>query len=169
MVTRGKVVRVIIAFLLAPALICVCSSAATSQSSRDLAAIKRFIKNQEAKHTGRAYEDYQSVVTGDLNHDGVNDAAVLYTMEALDSNNYVQYLAVFIRRSGRLVPVASEAVGGKNYRAADLKRISNGVIFFDTLDFNDTDASCCPSIKGQTKYSLVGRKLKEVERPLKDR
>jgi hypothetical protein len=90
-------------------------------------------------------------------------------MEALDSNNYVQYLAVFIRRSGRLVPVASEAVGGKNYRAADLKRIRNGVIFFETLDYKDKDASCCPSIKGQTRYSLVGRKLKEVERPLKDR
>jgi hypothetical protein len=130
----------------------------------DAAVIDKFLASQESDDNGRQAEGIRTVIKGDLNHDGVPDTAVLYTLEgAHGSNNYTQYLAVFLRVDGRLVPVANKAVGGKLYRAIEIKAIKDNVIFCDTIDYAENDASCCPTIKGTTRYVLDGKKLKELK------
>jgi len=129
----------------------------------DTAAIDKFIASQESYESGQQAEGFRTVLTGDLNHDGIPDAAVLYTLEGQNgTNNYVQYLAVFVRVKGHLVPFAHAAVGGKNYRAIKIEAIENDMILCSTLGYAPKDPSCCPTIKGSTRYALEGNKLKEL-------
>jgi len=129
----------------------------------DAAVIDKFIAGQESGENGTEAKNYRSVLTGDLNHDGIADAAVLYTLEGGNgTNNYVRYLAVFVRVKEQLVPVAYAAVGGKNYRAIAMRAIEDGVILCETIGYAPKDPSCCPTIKGSTRYVLEGEKLKEL-------
>ena len=101
-------------------------------------------------------------MVGDLNHDGMADTAVLYTIEGQNgSNNYIQFLAVFLRTKSGLVFAANATVGGKNNRGADLVSINNGEVVLDTMGYGPKDPSCCPTLQGSTRYALVARKLKE--------
>jgi hypothetical protein len=160
---KGENMRPAVKLTLQLALLLLWTSQVFSQNSRDLAAIKNYITKQEAAEHQSADEDYGKVVMGDLNHDGIPDAAVLYTMEDLNgTNNYVQYLAVFTRNNGRLVPVCREAVGGKQYRSIDLTSIRNNTMYFQTTDYAPQDPTCCPTMKGSTRYALNGKKLKEI-------
>src|ERR1700741_3342368 len=127
-------------------LILLCVSSSSFSEDRDTDVINRFISKQEAQENGNEYKDARKVVAGDLNHDGTSDLAVLYTIEGQKgTNNYVQYLAVFIRVKGRLVYVTHTAVGGKLYRDVELQSIKDNVIFLKTLNYTANDAACCPS------------------------
>ena len=143
-------------------LLCV-SSYASLYQNRDTALISNFISKQAAREAGDEYEDARKVIAGDLNSDSTSDLAVLYTIEGQNgTNNYVQYLAVFIRVKGQLVPVTNTVVGGKSHRAVELESISKGVILLKTLKYAAQDAACCPSKKGTARYVLVKRRLKEL-------
>lgn len=99
---------------------------------------------------------------GDLNRDGVSDLAVLYTIEGSAGGlNWAQFLAVFIRAKGELVPVTDTEVGAKGIRSVELQSIRNNVIFFKTLNYGPKDPACCPSEKGTTRFVLANRRLKE--------
>jgi hypothetical protein len=135
------------------------SSSAHTRVS-DTAVIHKFIAAQEAELGGEEYEGARKIVAGDLNHDGVPDLSVLYTIEgAGGGNNYTQYLAVFLRVDGKLVPTAHAAVGGKGERAVHLASIKDDVIFLMTLEYGPHDAMCCPSIKGSARFVLADGKL----------
>jgi hypothetical protein len=139
------------------------SPCAGAAQNKDTAAIKAFIARQARSERGAEYPDARMVLAGDLNRDGIPDIAVLYTIEGmLGSNNYVQYLAVFIRRRGKIVPVAHAQVGGKSYRDVELSSISENSLELQTMDYAPNDAMCCPSRKGKTRYALVGRILREM-------
>jgi len=148
--------------LLLAILLCVSSSASPSQDS-DTDVIDKFISSQAARLAGEEYGEARKVMAGDLNHDGIPDLAILYTIEGMGGgNNHVQYLAVFARAKGRLVYVTHAAIGGKLRRSVDLTSIRNNVIFFQTLAYRANDPSCCPSRKGTAKFVLIGKKLKEI-------
>lgn len=141
----------------------VSSSASRSQNPADTALIKAYIARQAKREGGEEYEDARKVIEGDLNQDNTADLAVLYTIEGQHStNNYVQYLAVFLRANGQLVPVTRTVVGGKSRRSAELESVDKGMIHMTTLSYTAKDAACCPSKKGETRYTLVNRKLKEL-------
>lgn len=145
--------------------LCTVSVTCSAQKTSDSAVIDKFIATQAAKEKGEEPEGIRKVVTGDLDHDGLADTAVLYTIEAQNgSNNYIQYLAVFRATKRGLVYATRQSVGGKNRREAELISISEGLINLDTMDYGPKDPSCCPTIKGQTSYVLVGRVLKEKHR-----
>ena len=148
------------------AILVLCLSSFTSGAqSGDAGVIDKFIARQAARENGAEPEGIRKVITGDLNHDGVADTAVLYTIEGQNgTNNYVQYLAVFLSRKGRLVYAAHTPVGGKNRRAMELTSIKDNVMFFDTTGYAKRDPACCPTIKGRTRYALVGKKLTELSR-----
>ncbi len=138
------------------------SNAALAQDSDD-AVITKFIAKQASRENGGEYEPARKTIAGDLNKDRTPDLAVLYTIEGQNgTNNYIQYLAVFARVKGRLVAVTKATVGGKMIRAVDLISIRKGQILLDTLNYAPLDATCCPSIKGKTRYVLVNRKLKQL-------
>jgi hypothetical protein len=141
--------------------LCLFSFTAGAQSG-DTTVIDKFITRQAAREKGEEPEGIRKTITGDLNHDGVADTAVLYTIEGQNgSNNYVQYLAVFVRRQGRLVYAARTLIGGKGHRSIELTEIKDNVILFDTTGYASQDPSCCPTIKGRTSYLLVGKRLEE--------
>ncbi len=136
------------------------SSSAPPLKRPDVALIDWFIADQESELGGQEYRDARKVITGDLNHDGVPDLAVLYTIEGTGGgNNYTQYLAVFLRVDGKLVPTAHGVVGGKGERAVHLASIKDNVIYLTTLSYGPHDAMCCPSIKGSARFVLADGKL----------
>src|SRR5882762_6150258 len=119
-----------------------CLSSASFAQSSDTDAINKFISKQAAAERGEEYEGARKVVKGDLNRDGISDLAVLYTIEGQDgTNNYVQYVAVFVRVKERLTHVANTVVGGKSYRAVELQSIKNNVIIFKVLKDETNDAT----------------------------
>lgn len=129
---------------------------------QDERVVDRFIAAEAKREHGEEPEGIRKTVKGDLDHDGLPDVAVLYTIEGQNgSNNYIQYLAVFVQRKDRLVYASHRSVGGKNWRAVEINSISDGLIHFDTTDYAEKDPSCCPTIKGSTYFILAGRSLKE--------
>src|SRR5215510_890511 len=130
--------------------------------SDDKAVIDKYIANQAKRERGEEPDGVRKTVEGDLNHDGVSDVAVLYTIEGQGgSNNYIQYLAVFVRKKNALVFAARAAVGGKNHRDMEITSVQDNAMRFNTTSYGPRDPSCCPTIKGSTRYVLLGNKLIE--------
>jgi hypothetical protein len=145
-------------------MIVLCGVLAYAGERGDNAVISKFIAGQESGENGTEAKDYRTVLNGDLNNDGIADVAVMYTLEGGNgTNNYVRWLAVFVRENGKLVPVAHDVVGGKNYRAIVMSGIKDGVILCETTGYGPKDPSCCPTIQGTTRYVLEGEKLKELK------
>jgi hypothetical protein len=137
-----------------------------AMQDQDTVAIDAFIVRQARLEQGEEYKGARKIAAGDLNHDGVIGMGVLYTIEGqLGGNNYVQYLAVFVRGKSEFTAVANVAVGGKSYRSVELTSVSDNKIHFDTLDYAPNDARCCPSKKGATDYELADGFLREQKRP----
>jgi hypothetical protein len=130
--------------------------------SNDKGVVDKYIASQAKRERGEEPDGIRKTIEGDLNHDGVADVAVLYTIEGQGgSNDYIQYLAVFVRRKTGLVYVARTSVGGKNRRAIEITSIKDNAMFFDTTAYGPRDPSCCPTIKGHTKFVLAGKQLGE--------
>jgi hypothetical protein len=156
--------KIVVGSSLLVALGMVCAAPlALAQSQRDESIIKSFIAQQAKRERATEYEEARSIVRGDLNADSAEDAVVLYTLEGQGgSNQYVQYLAVFINRKGKLVYATHQAVGGKNRKSIESVSIKDGKINLQTLEYLPTDASCCPSKKGQMRFILSGGRLKKI-------
>ncbi len=137
-------------------------TASAAPQPADQKVIDKYLSNLANQLNGQIPEEVpRTIRTGDLNHDGAPDVAVLFTIEG-PGNGYAQYLAVFLRTDGKLTPLDQATVGGKLYRAAKLIAIQNGVINLDTTSYAAHDPACCPTIKGTTQYQLVDNKLKEI-------
>jgi len=142
-----------------------CTPGASALPEQDVATIDTFIAHQAHRERGEEYRDARKVVAGDLTRDGVPETVVLYTIESQGgTNNYVQYVAVFTRGDGRLLPLTYTEVGGKSTRSVELTSVDDNTIRLETLGYGPQDASCCPSVKGTTGYVLVGRALREQKR-----
>ena len=129
----------------------------------DSTLIDHFIAKQATQENGEEYKDARKMLLGDLNRDGVPDFAVLYTIESQNgTNDYVQYLAVFTRTKGKLVPAAHTVVGGRLNRDVDLQSIKNNVIHFKTLSYRASDPASTPSRRGTARFVLIKRRLKEL-------
>jgi hypothetical protein len=155
--------RIVTVFSLVIAVEIVCSSPlALAQSESDESIIKRFITQQAKRERATEYEEARSIVKGDLNSDSAEDVVVLYTLEGQGgSNQYLQYLAVFINRKGKLAYATHQLVGGKNRRSIETVSIKDGKINLQTLEYSPNDASCCPGKKGQIGFILSGNRLKK--------
>jgi hypothetical protein len=123
-----------------------------------------FIAGQARKANADEYEEAWKILRSDVNNDGKADLVALYTLESFDgNNNNIQYLAVFLG-SGKTFRLAGhESVGGKNYRGIELISIKKQIIYLDTLEYLPTDASCCPSKKGKTRYRFRNGKFRELK------
>lgn len=153
-----KAFMLVLPFLLA----CIPLSASPSQN-QDSSVVDNFIAKQATREHGEEYGDARKVLTGDLNRDGVPDLAVLYTIEGQNgTNDYVQYLAVFTRTKGKLVPVAHTVVGGKGNRNVELHSIKNNMIRVQTLSYRANDPASTPSRRGTALFVLLKRRLKEL-------
>lgn len=100
---------------------------------------------------------------GDLDGDGVEDAAVLITYEA-ERNDYVQYLVAYLFDGETFQSVATKNVGGRFLDAlrADLRGIADRRILLE-LEALDGGAACCATRR--TAFALEGGQLVEVADP----
>jgi len=143
-----------------------CSSVSLATQANDTSVIDTYIAQQAKRERGEEYREARKVLTGDLTHDGEPETVVLYTIEGQSGSNlHIQYLAVFVRKQGKLAALTHADVGGKNARSVELTAIENNSILLDTLSYGPKDASCCPSVKGTTRYVLSGGILHEQKRP----
>jgi hypothetical protein len=155
-------VKSVLRFLLPVMALCASVFASPAQNA-DTAVIEKFIAKQATQEQGEEYEAARKVVEGDLNRDGVPDLAALYTIEGQNgTNNYVQYLAVFVRTRSGLVPAAHTVAGGKLNRDVELQSIKHNVIFCKTRSYRAKDPASTPSKKGTARFILVKRRLKEL-------
>lgn len=139
-----------------------CPQTIAITTQNDSAVIDTYISRQAHRERGEEYREARKVVTGDLTHDGKPETIVLYTIESQGGGNlYIQYLAVFVRRNGKLLPLAHVEVGGKSVRSIELKSIEDNSILLDTMSYGPKDPQCCPTVSGETKYVLSGRTLRE--------
>jgi hypothetical protein len=103
-----------------------------ASQSDDARAIESFIARQARRERGEEYQEARKILEGDLEHDGAPETVVLYTIESQGgSNNYVQYIAVFVRRNGTLKPLTHAEVGGKSKRSVELASVAGQVINLD--------------------------------------
>ena len=141
---------------------------ASAHQDEDAAAIDTFIVRQAHRERGEEYREARKVVVGDLTHDGAPETVVLYTIEGQrGSNLYVQYLAVFTRQKGKLSALTRTEVGGKSVRSVELMSVEDNAILLETMGYAPKDASCCPSVKGATRYVLSRRTLREQKQRAK--
>ena len=151
-----KILLILVIVLFTPSL-------AFPTQNQDLTVVDQFISKQAKQEEGEEYADARKMMVGDLNRDGVPDVAVLYTIEGQNgTNNYLQYLAVFVRTKSKLVAAAHTVVGGKLNRDVDLQSIKNNVIRFKTLSYRASDPASTPSRKGTARFVLIKRRLKEL-------
>jgi hypothetical protein len=101
---------------------------------------------------------------GDLDGDGIADAAVLFTFDP-EGPNHAQYLVVYLGDGETFHPVASRFIGGR-YRdvfRGNVRRIENGQITLGLEVLRDGDSYCCPSGSGVARYMLRDGRLVSVE------
>ena len=132
----------------------------------DTGIIDAYVAQHAKQLQGQEYQDARKVVAGDLDNDGIPDKIVLYTIEGQGgSNNYTQYMAVFIRSKTGIQPVARIPVGGKSVASVENVAVRDHIIRLTELQYGPDDPSCCPSKKAEVRYALVGHTLKKQTSP----
>jgi hypothetical protein len=98
---------------------------------------------------------------GDLDADGLDDAAVLITYQA-DHQEYVQYLVAYLFKGETFQSVATKNVGGRFLDAvrAELQGITDGHILVE-LEALDGGAACCA--RRRAAIALDNGQLIEVD------
>jgi hypothetical protein len=100
---------------------------------------------------------------GDLDGDGLEDAAVLVTYQAA-REEYVQYLVAYLFDGETFRSIATKNVGGRFLDAvrADLEGIADGSILVE-LQALEGGATCCA--RRRTAFALQNGQLVEVDGP----
>ena len=93
---------------------------------------------------------------GDLNGDGVEDAAVILVSDPGGSGTFYDLAAVIDSR-GQAKHVASAFLGDR-VKVEELS-IRSGKIVVKMLTHRSTDPMCCPSLKVEQAYELQGDEL----------
>ena len=100
------------------------------------------------------------ITFGDLNGDGLEDAAVILVSDPGGSGTFYD-LAAVINSRGQAREVASAFLGDR-VKVEGL-RIRFGKIVVTMVTHRSTDPMCCPSLKVEQKYTLQGDEL--VQQP----
>src|SRR5690606_27850974 len=96
---------------------------------------------------------------GDLNGDGVDDAAVLLASESGGSGTFIDLHAV-LDENGAPVDAASAFLGDRVQ--VDSLVIEDGLILVDLITQGPGDAMCCPTQQERRIYVLVDGELVDL-------
>jgi hypothetical protein len=97
---------------------------------------------------------------GDLNGDGVNDAAVVLAANMGGSGTFV-HLAAVVNQNGTPQHVASVSLGDRV--KIEAMAIKAGVIMVDVVTHGPQDPLCCPTQKATKSFRLLADKLAPVQ------
>lgn len=99
------------------------------------------------------------VAYGDLNGDGMEDAAVLLAESSGGSGTFI-YVAAVVNQDGQPVNAGTAPVGDR----PQLKSLAsqNGQIVMEIVTQGPDDPMCCPTLKVRKTYSLQDGQLVEV-------
>ena len=100
------------------------------------------------------------VAFGDLNGDGVEDAAVLLSENSGGSGTFL-YLAAVINEDGQPVNVATTQLPGNNPEIKSMT-IDAEQIILEVVTQGPDDPECCPSAKQRWTYALQSDELVQI-------
>lgn len=130
----------------------------------DDSLISQAIQITASAVSGEEYRDGRLSASGDIDGDGRDDAAVVFTIEVASANTATQNLAVFVRQGdGGLRFAGSTVVGGTVGTRVGRLSIDQGVVVLTTLTHGPDDSDCCPSIEGSARFELSGGALRQVQ------
>ena len=123
--------------------------------------VEQTLRSVQELYGGRFEADLAAF--GDLDRDGLRDAAVLVTYQA-DRQEHVQYLVAYLFDGEAFRSVATKNVGGRFLDAvrADLRGIVDGRILVE-LEALDEGANCCA--RHRTAFALENGQLVQVADP----
>jgi hypothetical protein len=122
------------------------------------------IKKHATEHRAAEWCDTRKVDSGDLNSDGLKDIVVSYSLEGACpdnreaarfgrggcGNDALQFLSVFLK-----TPTGYREVPPISFGPAIVTlKIEGTVIKLETLDWTARDAHCCPSKKGEARFTI---------------
>lgn len=145
------------------ALCCFWALAAAAADGASDPAIGLWIDRHAKKLQGVESRKARYAVRGDIDGDGRNDAAVLYTIRSSGKNKFqLRFLAVFRRGQRALEYRAHILVGGKGIREVNRATILRRRVEIEALEYRPADAICCPTKFVKWRYRLNGRKLERM-------
>lgn len=97
---------------------------------------------------------------GDLNGDGIPDAAVLITFDA-EGSDHAQYLVAYVATQETFRPAASRFIGGRYRKVfdAEIDGIESGQIRLALRVLEPDDPYCCPSGTEEAVFALQDGQL----------
>jgi heat shock protein HslJ len=117
---------------------------------------KPFVEGGASRPTVTLMRDFR--LTGDLDGDGSDEAAVLLAEDSGGSGTFY-YLAVVARRNGKLHNVATQGIGDRlQLRDAE---IEGKRIVLELVQAGPRDAACCPGDLVRRAWTLSPAGLKE--------
>lgn len=124
--------------------------------------VKTAKKNADDFQYGLSYHDIAFIA--DLNGDKLEDVVLkLYTCEVSNCHNTTgsNDIAVFLNKGNTYELVATKSLGMAVDNITSFYDYDKNVsmIQVDTLDYGDSDPTCCPSLKKSQKYKLSGTEL----------
>lgn len=116
-----------------------------------------FVEGGASRPTVTFLNDWTAL--GDLNGDGLADAAVLLVENSGGSGSFI-YLAAVIDQAGQPVNAATTLIGDR----VEIKSITieNGRIIMEFVTPGPDDPLCCPTLNVRQSYVLQGDQLVEV-------
>ena len=115
-----------------------------------------YIKTSGIKDNSQPPYDFRveliTAASGDLNNDGISDAAVVLAGDGGGSGAFY-YLAAIVNQDGEPLNVDTVLIGN----SVDIKsiKITSGTIALDLLIHGFGDPMCCPAKKSHYEYKLV--------------
>ena len=139
------------------------AAAAPHSSDGDDTVVEQAISVTASALVGEEYRDARLSASGDVNGDGRDDAAVVFTIEVASANTATQNLSVFVRQDdGSLRFAGSTVVGSQGGAAVGRMAIEQGAVVLTTLSLGPNDPDCCPSVEENTRFELSGGALRQV-------
>lgn len=133
--------------------------------------ISSYLKKIAKKEDPQANPYISSLVRGDIDGDGKQDAFVSYAIEGSGGGNLALYYQALFLNDGKKLVFRAERENGSSMATAGTvylaKQIEQGKVICDTETYAPDDDSCCPSIKGKSEILFENGKLVEAKQPQK--